>query len=101
MAKIVEVPFDGGTIQFAVGKAGGPQAFGADDIIEKAVDRLEDALSIVRRMGQSFAQQLTELKCQSAEASFGITLTGKGKFIVAEASAEASLSVKLIFKGSG
>ena len=100
MAKIFEVPFAGGTILFYAPGTSGAQAFGADDVIQRAVDGFEDALTTIRQIGEKLANQLSTMKCDSAEASFGLTLTGTGKFVVAEASAQASLAVKLVFKGN-
>ena len=68
--------------------------------ITKAAETLDEVLDQVRRMGEAMAKRLADLKYASAEASFGIKVTGKGKFIVAEASAEASLTFKLVFAGN-
>lgn len=101
MTNVIEVPFEGGTILFSAPRSEGGRAFGTDEVIEQAADRFEDALSLMRRIGERMVDELTTLKCQSAEVSFGLTLSAKGKFIVAEASAQASLTVKLVFKGVG
>lgn len=102
MTDLVTVRFKSGHIEFAPAGAGanGPQAFtGAEKVVE-AMDSLEKVFDRVREMGETFADKLKDLKFSSAEASFGVSVTAKGKFIVAEASAQASISVKLVFKGS-
>src|ERR1700761_9241635 len=59
MANIIEVPFAEGTILFAApGNAGG-QAFGVDDIIQRAVDGFEDALGIIQKLGEKLSVQLS------------------------------------------
>ncbi len=100
MAKIVEVPFRGGSVLFEAPDAqlDGARGFSAEDVIEKAEDTLDDAIATVCRVGAAFADQLRTLKFDSAEVTLGVKIAGKGKFIVAEASAEASLQVKITFK---
>jgi hypothetical protein len=98
VADLVEVPFDGGTITFAAIGSTGPQGFSADASIGKAADSLDAALRVVRELGTAMANQLRGLEVAGAEATFGISFTGKGKFIVAEASAAASLTFKLTFR---
>jgi hypothetical protein len=96
MADLVEVPFKGGTIVFAAGSSG-PRAY-TTSVTEKAAESLEAALDMVKSMADAMSARLDGIKCNGAEASFGITVTGKGRFIVAEASAQASITVKLTFK---
>jgi hypothetical protein len=100
MADLVEVPFDGGTLLFAAAGSEGAQAFSTGTVTIKATETFNEVLASVVAMGEQIARQISTLKCDSAEASFGIKFTGKGKFIVAEASAEASLTIKLVFKGA-
>jgi hypothetical protein len=100
MADLVEVPFKGGTILFAAAGRGGAQAFSASPVTVKATETFEEILDAVRGLGEAMAEKLSDLKFGTAEASFGVKFTGKGKFIVAEASAEASVTIKLLFKGS-
>jgi hypothetical protein len=100
MAEMVEVPFEGGTVLFAAAGSGGAQAFTGASITVRASESLEEVLDAVRKLAETMADKLSGLKFGTAEASFGIKFTGKGKFIVAEAGAEASLSIKLTFKGA-
>lgn len=97
MADLLEVPFSGGTILFAAAGSSGPRAYTTANVIEKAQDTLEDAIEMVKSMGNAISKQMSEIQCNGAEATFGIKITGTGKFIVAEASAEASLQIKLTF----
>lgn len=99
MADLVEVPFDGGTILFAVAGSEGPRAFGGVPTVVAAVETFDQVLDQVRAIGETVARKLAGLEYASAEAAFGIKVTGKGKFIVAEASAEASLTFTLTFNG--
>lgn len=101
MADLIEVPFNGGTVLFAAtGSSDGPEAYGGTSVSVKAQETFEQALDAVRALGEVMAGKLKGLEFASAEASFGISFTGKGKFIVAEASAQASVTVKLTFKGA-
>lgn len=98
MSKIVEVPFKGGTVLFEAPEPAGARGFSAEGVIERAEDSLEGAIETVCRIGETFAEQLRTLPFEAAEVSLGVKVSGKGKFIVAEASAEASLTVKITFK---
>ena len=99
MANLIEVPFKGGSVVFAAAGSGGPEAYTGADLAKRAQDTFEDALDAVRAMGEAMSEKLKGLNFASAEASFGISFTGKGKFIVAEASGQASVTVKLTFNG--
>lgn len=99
MAELVEVPFDGGTILFASAGSSGPQAFSGAAAITRAAETLDQVLDHVRDISEAMAKKLSGLPFASAQASFGVSFTGKGKFIVAEASAEASLTFTITFEG--
>jgi O-acetyl-ADP-ribose deacetylase (regulator of RNase III) len=77
----------------------GAKAFGTDsEIIERGSSTLASALEMVRTIGQCAITKLANLDVESVETTVGLKLTGKGKFVVAEASAEASLTVKLTLR---
>lgn len=79
----------------------GAQAWGTDaDIVERASGTLAGALDMVRMIGQCAVTKFSDLDVQSVEATVGLKLTGKGKFVIAEASAEATLNVKFTLKRS-
>ena len=99
MSDLVEVSFAGGTITFAAVGSTGPQAFSLATTAQKAQETLEEVLDQVRSMAEALGSKLAGLDLAGAEATFGISFTGKGKFIVAEASASASISVKVSLKG--
>lgn len=67
-------------------------------MLGKAEDTLEQAVDTVIQVATAFGGRLAKVDFDSAEVSLGIKISGKGKFIVAEAAAEASLSVKIVFK---
>lgn len=98
MARILEVPFEGGTVLFEASEPDGARGFSAGDVLDRAEDTLDDAVATVVRVGKAFLGQLDALPFDSAEVTLGIKISGKGKFIVAEAAAEASLGVKITFK---
>jgi NTP-dependent ternary system trypsin peptidase co-occuring protein len=99
MADLVEVPFAGGSITFAAVGSTGPEAYGGVGAAQKAQESLEEVLDQVRGMAEVLGAKLAGLDFAAAEATFGVSFTGKGKFIVAEASASASISVKIALKG--
>lgn len=99
MAELVEVPFEGGSLLFAAAGSDGPSAFTGAATVARATESLDGILDQVANLGALMRRKLASVDFDSAEASIGIKVTGKGKFIVAEASAEASLTVKLHFKG--
>lgn len=86
-------------ILFAAPKEGGAEAFGAvDDVIEQSATTLSGALDMVRAIAVCARDKFKDLDVVGAEANIGLKLSGKGKFIVAEASAEATLNVKITLK---
>jgi hypothetical protein len=103
MAELVEVQIDGKPIVFATAgsREGGPAAYtGAGAVVSKAQETFDQALDTVRVLGGAVSRKLEGLAFANAEVEFGITITGSGKFIVAEASAEASVKVTLTFDGA-
>jgi hypothetical protein len=101
MPNLMEVPFSGGTITFAVaGSKNQPQAYSATDSEAKAQSTWESALDLVKSFAETTATKLRSIQCDEAEAKFGLSVTGKGKFIIAEASTEASIEITLKFKNS-
>jgi hypothetical protein len=67
-------------------------------VIQRATETFEDVMEHVKAIAKTMAAKLADLNVESAEAEFGISFTGKGKFIVAEASAQATFTIKLRFK---
>jgi hypothetical protein len=98
MADLIEVPIKGGTLVFAAAGSEGPQAFSGGSLTERATESIEQVLDGVRNLGETIAGKLSNLGYADAEVCFGIKVTGTGKFIVAEASTEASISIKLLLK---
>lgn len=98
MSNIISVPFSGGEILFAPAGSGGAQAFSGNQSVTKAVESLDQALDQVHNIASAMSERLVDLDFETAEATLGLKVTGKGKFIVAEASAEASLGFKIVFK---
>jgi hypothetical protein len=86
-------------ILFAAPSEGGAGAYGVvEDIIEKSGSTLSGALDMVRSIAVCASNKLKDLDVAGAEATVGLKLSGKGQFIVAEASAEATLTVKITLK---
>jgi hypothetical protein len=100
MADLIELPFKGGTLLVAAAGTTGAQAFTGSNTIVKATQTFEEVLDTARSLGDTMAEKLKGLNFANAEASFGVKFTGKGGFIIAEASAEASFTIKFVFKGS-
>lgn len=86
-------------VLFASPQPQGPMGYAAqNEIIEKAVDTLEGALDKIRQIGLTAVDQFAGISAEAVEVKVGVTLSGKGKFIVAEASAAASIEVKFTIK---
>lgn len=84
---------------FEAPKDAGPAAYGAiDDLIERGASTLSEAMEMIRAIGKCAVDKLGDLDLQGIEATVGLKLSAKGKFVVAEASAEATLSVKFTIK---
>ena len=87
MAELIEVPFKGGNLVFAAAGSDGAQAYSAASAVIRATETLDEILDTIKSLGSTMAEKLAGIEFAQAEASFGIKFTGKGKFIVAEASA--------------
>ena len=102
MTKILAVRLDADTdveLLFAAPKDEGAEAFGVmDDVIEKSEATLSGALDMVRSIAMCAKDKLDGLDVSGIEATVGLKLSGKGKFIIAEATAEATLNVKITLK---
>lgn len=86
-------------VLFATPQRQGPTGYGTQgEIIEKAVDTLEAALDTIRQIGLTAVDRFAGVSAESVEIKVGVVLSGKGKFIVAEASAGASIEVKFTIK---
>ena len=99
MADLLRVPIKDGAILFAAAGSTGPEAYTGAERIAEAASTFNEVLDTIRAMGEQMSESLSDLEFAEAEASFGISFTGKGRFIVAEASAQASLTVTMKFKG--
>ena len=97
MSSLVEVPFEGGLVVFSVGGQEGAEAYSTHAVSKRAEAALEDVLDTVTRIGENIGKKLSEIECAGAEVQFGVSFTGKGKFIVSEASASAALTFTLKF----
>lgn len=102
MEKLFVVPLSKDSnidVLFATPRPQGPMGYAAQsEIIEKAIDTLEGALDTIRQIGLTAVEQFAGLSAEAIEVKVGLTLSGKGKFIVAEASAAASIEVKFTIK---
>jgi Trypsin-co-occurring domain 1 len=102
MKKLFVVPLSQGSnveVLFAAPQPQGPTGYATQgEIIEKAVDTLEVAFDTIRQIGLTAVERFAGLSAEAVEIKVGVGLSGKGKFIVAEASAEASLEVKFTIK---
>lgn len=79
-------------------EAGG---FGVEDeIVKKGVDTVQNALEMIKTIGRCAATKLHDFGAELTEATVGLKLTGTGKFVVAEAAAEAALEVKFVFRNA-
>jgi len=84
---------------FAAPTGDGATAYGAiDEIVERSSETLSGALDMVRSVAICARDKLADLDVAGAEATIGLKLSGKGKFIVAEAAAEATLNIKITLK---
>ncbi len=103
MSKLFVVPLSGGSdveILFSAPKVQGPVGYALqDEIIERAADTLAGALDMMRHIGQCATERFAALATDAVEVKVGLNLNAKGKFVVAEASAAASLEVKFTIRG--
>ena len=67
-------------------------------VVGKAEASLEDILDSIARIGTVASEKLSALKIEKAEIQVGVKFGAKGRFFFAEASGEATLTVKLSLK---
>lgn len=92
-------PGSAGEILFAAPLDGEARAFGVvSETLERSGSTLSAALGMVRAVAETATKTLSELKVAGVELTVGVKLTGKGQFVIAECSAEASLNVKITLK---
>ncbi|TAX33536.1 CU044_2847 family protein [Rhizobium leguminosarum] len=70
-----------------------------DDVIDTASASLDAVLDSITRIGNATAEKLAEMKVDQGEVTLGVKFSAKGGFFFAEVAGEATLTVKLTFKG--
>jgi hypothetical protein len=69
-------------------------------VVGKAEASLEDVLDCIARIGSVASERFSKLKIERADLELGVKFGAKGGFFFAEASGEATLSVKISLKGA-
>lgn len=92
LVQVEELPQVGGYDQVSVGT----------DVVARATASLQDVVDVIRPVGESLAEAVERMnrRPDSLEVSFGIKLGVSAGVIVSKGSAEANLSVKLVWDGS-
>ncbi len=99
----VEFETEYGTVSVGVRRStdeyGNQSVSRAQDLIAAGMT-MADSLIIIRPLAEALMAQVQALahRAESVEAEFGLELGAKGKFIVAEAGATASLKITLTWK---
>ena len=88
----------GGAVVVATHASGTLMSASIDDRIQDAEASFEDVLATVQRVAASLHDALAAAPVDTAEVEFGLKFSGKGTIFVVEASAEATLSVRLTLK---
>lgn len=70
-----------------------------DNVIGTAEASLEEVLDSIARIGNATAEKLAAMKVNQGEVTLGVKFSAKGGFFFAEVAGEATLTVKLTFKG--
>jgi len=101
------IPMRFGGVEVLVGtrtEAGSERTSAASDLAAKVVDVFEDSKEVIAGVARSTADLLGEfadgVTPDRLEIEFGLSFTAKGNVIVAGASAEATLKVKLVYDGA-
>ena len=90
---VVEAPED-------LASAGVVLAARPGEVVKEAAKTLEEALDdTLTPLAHAVLAKLAELKPDSAEVTLGLTFTAEAGLVVAKASGEASLQVKLVWQG--
>jgi hypothetical protein len=101
MTKLIEVKVGGEQVLIEVSDESlgdGPQPFSArGEQVERLGTSMDEALGVLSSIGQSLRQSLAGVGASEAEATLAIKFSASGKLIVAQASAEATMTVKLKF----
>ncbi|KVR24632.1 hypothetical protein WK15_19305 [Burkholderia ubonensis] len=77
----------------------GPRPFATDvSPTGKVATSVEESLDVLQALGRAIQSSLKDAGAKEAEATLSVKFTASGKLIIAQGSAEASLSVKLKFE---
>lgn len=97
---LLEVTSDHGTfVVEAVSPPGLRGVADIDDVVGVAEVSLEAVLDSIARIGNATAEKLAAMKVDQGEVTLGVKFSAKGGFFFAEVAGEATLTVKLTFKG--
>ena len=106
MSTYIEYPLDDGTtllIEAAEEPGGGMVKAGRDadgNLIKRAGMTFQEALAGVKASARLLRQQLSELRADEVEVTFGLKAVGEaGVFGISKVGAEASYQVRLKWRG--
>lgn len=78
--------------------SGGPRPYSAESgLAGKVATSVEESLGVVQALGRALQSALKDVGAKEAEATLSVKFSASGKLIVAQGSAEASITVKLKF----
>jgi len=104
MKQLLEYPLeDGGTIWVEVAqpeRGGLVPAARPGEVVARAQQTLEDALSRLKPMAKAIVHQFDELAPDEVEVEFGVKLSAEAGAILAAAGAEANYNIKLVWKSN-
>lgn len=88
-----------GVIGGGIGEsAGGPRPYSVDaGPAGKVAASVEESLGILQALGKALQASLKDVGAKEAEATLSVKFSASGKLIIAQGSAEASISIKLKF----
>lgn len=100
MAEIVELEFDGGTMQVEL-KDSESSTRGFGDEALKVAMSVDQALEGLRAVGNSLHNTISGMVSppDNVSVTLGLNISGSGKFIIAQANVSANLQVTMEWTG--
>jgi hypothetical protein len=97
---LIEIETPGGPVFALVAAAPGLRGVkvDADEVVVKAEAPLEAGLQVLGRIARATRAAFNDASVSGAEVTLNLQITGKGRFVVAELSAAAHFTVKLVLR---
>lgn len=98
MSKLIELTVGNESVYVEAEGPAGPGQY-STSTTEKVSNSMDESLKVLGAVGRAIKTSLADVGASEAEATIAVKFSAKGNVIIAEASGEASMTVKLKFAG--